>query len=474
MNNHHSTPDTGTDLRPGTVLQGQAAAYTVMKVLGQGSFGITYLARTVPGSDDEVEQYVCLKEFFMHEVNGRSGTSVTSSSREGLAGYYRHKFEQEAEHLQHLRHRHIVMVTDAFHANGTAYYAMQYIQGENLDSLIRRSGRLTVREALPVARQIGGALAFMHSKGMLHLDVKPANIMMPAADNAVLIDFGLSKQYSADGQPESSTKVGAGTPGYAPIEQASYREGKGFPVTMDVYALGATLFKMLTGKRPPEASDILNDGFPRGELTAAGVPRPIVQVVEKAMAAQRAQRYADLADFISHLNQAAAAAEHPSAPRKAAAEERTGTHSGRCAATADSPEGNGWARFGSWLAGFGLLATVTSIPNFCMSNGGDDAYDRFLDENLAGGVTGDVAGKLLLSVAVTLAVAGIAVWWLYSRWRRMSDGKKWACRWASVGACLLFNFVATVSGSPVALIVFGQAALCLVSTALFEKNIDPV
>lgn len=91
----------------------------------------------------------------------------------------------------------------------------------------------------------------MHSNKMLHLDLKPKNIMLDKDGKSYLIDFGLSKQYTETGEPESSTKVGAGTPGHAPIEQANYREGKGFPVTMDIYALGATMFKMLTGQRPP-------------------------------------------------------------------------------------------------------------------------------------------------------------------------------------------------------------------------------
>ena len=143
----------------------------------------------------------------------------------------------------------------------------------------------------------------MHSKGMLHLDVKPANAMVKDDGTVVLIDFGLSKQYAANGEPESSTKVGAGTPGYAPLEQASYREGKGFPTMMDVYALGGTLYKMLTGQRPPEASEILNDGFPIGEMKQHGVPPQVAACVRKAMAPLKKDRYKTIDQLLNALAQ---------------------------------------------------------------------------------------------------------------------------------------------------------------------------
>lgn len=99
---------------------------------------------------------------------------------------------------------------------------------------------------------------------MLHLDLKPANIMRKGNEDLVLIDFGLSKQFNSNGNPETSTKIGLGTPGYAPIEQANFRKEdySTLPATLDIYALGGTMFKMITGKNPTDASAILNDGFP--------------------------------------------------------------------------------------------------------------------------------------------------------------------------------------------------------------------
>lgn len=304
------TNNTTTSLAIGTILHGEAYDYKIMDVLGQGTFGITYKAKVeMKGALGRLDSnmYVAVKEFFMKEVNGRENSSVTSGSTSngGLFYYYRDKFEREARNLSTLSHPNIVKVLEAFHANGTTYYSMEYIDGISLDKKIAQSpqGRMPLTEAIETLKQIGAAIAFMHSRNMLHLDVKPGNVMMRKDSTAVLIDFGLSKQYTSDGEPESSTKVGAGTPGYAPIEQASYHEGKGFPTMMDVYALGGTLFKMLTGQRPPEASEILNEGFPTDSLRQLFIPDNIVNSISRAMAPLKKDRWQTVDEFVKHLDE---------------------------------------------------------------------------------------------------------------------------------------------------------------------------
>lgn len=304
------TNNTTTSLAIGTILHGEAYDYKIMDVLGQGTFGITYKAKVeMKGALGRLDSnmYVAVKEFFMKEVNGRENSSVTSGSTSngGLFYYYRDKFEREARNLSTLSHPNIVKVLEAFHANGTTYYSMEYIDGISLDKKIAQSpqGRIPLTEAIETLKQIGAAIAFMHSRNMLHLDVKPGNVMMRKDGTAVLIDFGLSKQYTSDGEPESSTKVGAGTPGYAPIEQASYHEGKGFPTMMDVYALGGTLFNMLTGQRPPEASEILNEGFPTDSLRQLFIPDNIVNSISKAMAPLKKDRWQTVDEFVKHLDE---------------------------------------------------------------------------------------------------------------------------------------------------------------------------
>lgn len=304
------TNNTTTSLAIGTILHGEAYDYKIMDVLGQGTFGITYKAKVeMKGALGRLDSnmYVAVKEFFMKEVNGRENSSVTSGSTSngGLFYYYRDKFEREARNLSTLSHPNIVKVLEAFHANGTTYYSMEYIDGISLDKKIAQSpqGRMPLTEAIETLKQISAAIAFMHSRNMLHLDVKPGNVMIRKDGTAVLIDFGLSKQYTSDGEPESSTKVGAGTPGYAPIEQASYHEGKGFPTMMDVYALGGTLFKMLTVQRPPEASEILNEGFPTDSLRQLFIPDNIVNSISKAMAPLKKDRWQTVDEFVKHLDE---------------------------------------------------------------------------------------------------------------------------------------------------------------------------
>ena len=291
-------------LPAGTRLQGHSYAYEIERVLGQGSFGITYRARLcLSGELGELASSVtvAVKEFFMKDINGREGTSVTSGSNSGVYSDYKAKFKREAVNLSRMKHPGIVKVLEAFEANNTFYYAMEYIEGGSLDSYIREWGSLPEREALDCVEHIGSALAFMHDHRMLHLDLKPLNVMRRANGRPVLIDFGLSKQYGDDGQPESSTTIGGGTPGYAPIEQANYHEGRDFPVTLDVYALGATLYKMLTGQTPPVAADVLNDGFPEEPLRQKQVSRKTIEALRKAMSPMKKERWQTVEEFLGAL-----------------------------------------------------------------------------------------------------------------------------------------------------------------------------
>lgn len=294
-------------LQQGVTLRG--GIYRIEKILGRGSFGITYLATgrfTTEGNLGrmEVEAKVCVKEFFMSDVNTRKsdGTSVEGSSGSVFTNY-RKKFRKEAENLSKLSHPNIVKVLDVFDENNTTYYAMEFIEGTNLDDWIRDCGGMSESEAIPVLCEVGRALSYMHDRRMLHLDIKPKNIMRRADGTDILIDFGLSKQFTEGGEPESSTSIGLGTPGYAPLEQSAYQQDGTFPATLDVYALGATFFKMLTGRRPPEATVILNEGFPEEDLLACGISPSTVSILAKAMAAVRKKRYPDVASFLEDLTE---------------------------------------------------------------------------------------------------------------------------------------------------------------------------
>ena len=294
-------------LQPGNTLQG--GKYRIEKVLGQGSFGITYLASyatTIEGALGKmaVDIKVAIKEFFMSEVNQRNEqTHGVEGSSSTIFTNYRIKFRKEAQNLASLHHPHIVQVTDVFDENNTTYYVMQYIEGMSLDSFIASKGRVSAEDTILIAAQIGQALSYMHQRHMLHLDLKPGNIMLDKQGQVHLIDFGLSKQYDSNGEPESSTSIGMGTPGYAPIEQANRMgQGKQFQATIDVYAFGATVYKMLTGRRPDDASVILNDGFPFGFLQQLGVQQNMINAVQRAMAPQRNARFQTVTEFVQALD----------------------------------------------------------------------------------------------------------------------------------------------------------------------------
>lgn len=312
---------TSTQLQPGTVIHGTHNDYRIERVLGQGSFGITYVANVrlkCRLGAIESTAMVAIKEFFLRDVSSRNGLRVFSVSDSTLCSDYRRDFLREAQNLSRLDNDHIVKVLETIEENDTVYYVMEYLSGGNLDQHILSHGKLSCREALDIAIQIGEALKCMHAQHMLHLDLKPLNVMRGEDGHIVLIDFGLSKCFGADGQPESSTRIGQGTTGYAPIEQHSFKKADGFMPTLDIYALGATLFKMLTGSVPPEASVVLNEGLPVDELSSAGVPPAVIALVERAMQPLRRMRHQTVGEFVDEAQRLLASAPssvgRPAAP----------------------------------------------------------------------------------------------------------------------------------------------------------------
>lgn len=316
-------------LAPGTLLQGETYRYRIDGVLGSGSFGVTYLATGFvkvagPLGEIETEVRVAIKEFFMQEVSSRDATgSVSESSDSGLVHKYAQKFRTEARNLSRMSHPNIVKVLDFIDANNTYYYVMEHIDGVSLDEYVCSRRGLPEAEAVACIRTIGNALAYMHDCRMLHLDLKPKNVMRRSSDGTLLlIDFGLSKQYDDSGEPESSTAVGLGTPGYAPLEQANDQNSRDFSPTLDVYALGATFFKMLTAHTPPKSSDVLNEGLPLHLLQERGVSQQVIEAVQKSMEPRRKDRVPTVKDFLALLgtDEAQVDVEQKSSPRTAAIE----------------------------------------------------------------------------------------------------------------------------------------------------------
>ena len=299
-------------LNIGQELHSDSIVYRIESVLGQGSFGVTYKAKAftiMKGrfGEELVETNTpkAIKEFFMKEVNNRDASgSITGMSEGSLSYNYAQKFKKEAENLASMNHPNIVKVIDFISANNTYYYVMDYIDGENLNDYLKHH-RMSEKEATDTILEVAKALQYMHEeKHMLHLDLKPGNIMRRERDGHIfLIDFGLSKHYSEEGVPETSTSVGLGTPGYAPIEQANSKNAKKFRETLDVYALGATFYKLLTGQTPPSADELVSDcDVVKDELAKLGINGVLTSVVVNAMKPSVKERIQNVAEFLGSFN----------------------------------------------------------------------------------------------------------------------------------------------------------------------------
>ena len=245
-------------LPTGSILHGN---YRIDGYLSSGGFGNTYVATHILFN----ETYA-IKEFFMKDISERGSDS--SSVRVSNAGKTEEfnaqleKFRKEALRLRKLHNVHIVRVYDLFNENGTSYYVMDFINGENLKERLQRTGQpMAESEIRKVLDQVLDALQEVHGQGLWHMDLKPANVMVDKSGVVKLIDFGASKQFNSDTGGAISTSAVAYTNGYAPREQMERSYDKFGPWT-DFYALGAMLYNLLTLKHPPMPGDIDDDTSP--------------------------------------------------------------------------------------------------------------------------------------------------------------------------------------------------------------------
>ena len=291
------TTPTTQSLPIGSTLQG--GKYRITRELGHGGFGITYLALQVA-----LNRQVAIKEFFMRELcnrePGASAVTVASEGSRETIDRYRTKFVKEAQTIAGLDSPHVIRIYDIFEENGTAYYVMEYIDGGSLDDLVKSHGPLSEVAAIGYIRQLGETLQYIHSKNILHLDIKPSNVLLREGRDVVLIDFGISKHYDEAGGQTSTTPAGI-SHGYAPIEQ--YKQGglSQFAPSTDVYSLGATFYKLLTGETPPDATDINEEGLPIAPLIERGISATTRSVILRAMSPKKKQRYQSVEEMMKAL-----------------------------------------------------------------------------------------------------------------------------------------------------------------------------
>lgn len=290
-------------LRVGTILHG---TYRVDGYLASGGFGNTYVATNIQFG----ERYA-IKEFFLKGVTERdeNTTTISVSNQENAATFeaQRDKFKKEAVRLRKLSSPHIVCVHDLFEENGTAYYVMDFVDGENLRDYLKKVGHpLDEATVWQVFDQVLNALEVVHSHGLFHLDLKPANLMMDQQGGVKLIDFGASKQMKAGSGATTSTAVSY-TNGYAPREQMEQALDKFGPWT-DFYALGATLYFLLTDQKPPLPSDI-DDDMTDDKHEALAMPDSVSDRLRRMvlwlMATDRRKRPQSVAEIRRVLNQKA-------------------------------------------------------------------------------------------------------------------------------------------------------------------------
>ena len=283
-------------LKTNAVLQN--GKYRIEGVLGQGGFGITYLATQVA-----LNRKVTIKEFFMKELCNRdeqtSQVSVPSMGSVDTVARFRAKFVKEAQTIAALNNPHIIHIHDIFEENGTAYYVMDYLSGGSLSDLVQRNGVLAEATALGYIRQVADALSYIHARNINHLDIKPSNVLIDGNGNAVVIDFGLSKRYDETGSQTSTTPVGI-SHGFAPLEQYQPGGVSTFSPATDIYSLGATLYKLLSGQTPPNATALLDADLDLSRLSASPTTKAAIVA---AMQPKRKGRPQTIEAFIAMLNE---------------------------------------------------------------------------------------------------------------------------------------------------------------------------
>jgi serine/threonine protein kinase len=281
---HHELPS-------GTMLHNR---YRIESVIGQGGFGITYKAVNLG-----LNQVVCIKELFAAGicVRGPENTVVFQGREAAEFPAFRQRFIREAQELARFRHPNIVRVSEVFEANQTAYFVMDFVDGETLRERVLREGRLKPEQALPLMHSLLDAVETVHNAGMLHRDIKPDNVLVEPSGKVVLIDFGSAKSFE-DGRTLSQTAIL--TPGYAPLEQYSDRGQRG-PFT-DIYALGATFYFMLTGQKPLSAIDRQELPLEAPHNLFADISDILSSAIMLALNIRAADRFQTVADMRAALN----------------------------------------------------------------------------------------------------------------------------------------------------------------------------
>lgn len=294
-------------LIPGTVISSHRRSYTVVRILGQGGFGITYLVTGNAWIDNiQIEALFALKEHFISSLCNRDEDGVTVQYSRPVADEVARSlraFTKEARRLKELgiNHSNIVRINEVFEANNTAYYVMEYLGDTTLESYVKANGPLPPAAVRRLLQPVAEAVATLHDNSIAHYDIKPGNIMLHHAENGevrpVLIDFGLSKHYNDNGHATSTLAVAGYSAGYSPAEQ--YVGVSEFMPQCDVYSLAATYYFCLTGHAPKDALKLRGCDVEKELLAILGEDG--AAAVAKALAMVPESRTPDIKSFIAEV-----------------------------------------------------------------------------------------------------------------------------------------------------------------------------
>src|SRR4051794_16543339 len=272
--------------------------YRILALAGQGGMGVVYRATQI-----ELGRTVALKLIAPKYADDE---------------HFRERFKRESRLAASIDHPNVIPVYEAGETNGALFISMRWVEGPDLRTMIKRGGGVEPRQAARITEQVGAALDAAHDHGLVHRDVKPANVLVAAgrAEHVYLTDFGLVKRTKTDSQVTASGEF-VGTLDYIAPEQIEGEPG----ASSDVYALGCVLFQSLTGRvpfdKPTEIAKIaahLQEPPPCPSELAPGVPAPFDEVVRRAMAKDRKERYATAGELGRAAVRASTASE--SAPTR--------------------------------------------------------------------------------------------------------------------------------------------------------------
>jgi len=282
--------------------------YQLLNVIGEGGFSLTYKGlwnTEVHGPLGKIptQAPICIKEYFFKDYCLRNDKTnfVETNSTNGKIIFekYKEKIIKEARILAELHHPNVVKVLEVFKQNNTVYTIMEFISGDSLKKELEQSA-YKEEIVLQIIYKIGQALQYIHEKNILHLDIKPSNILMDG-EVPKLIDFGISKRYDPQYQQETSTTIVAASKGFASVEQYDSEGMQVFSPCPDVYSLGATMYYLLTGEIPTESILRTTKGLQNPRDLNPEISENTERVILKAMELNAGDRYQSITEMITDL-----------------------------------------------------------------------------------------------------------------------------------------------------------------------------